>query len=556
MAYQFAATFAGTMQPKSVDYVVSQGREPSRARITMLPQDVSLIPRIGSLVLEAKNSITIPLMYVDQASIVLDQNGQAIELQLMDRRWRWQYSRITKYANLPHLSGKPGQAVRVNARQLCLNLVSAMGESGNMDLVPNNDYPPVAWKESNAASELESLLNSYGLEIDLNVFNGTVSAVRPGQGSIPSAPLSDLIFNSEGIDHAEGPETIRIVGGEYRFQTYVQLEAVAKEPGTNTYVPYDEVSYAPVGGWESEDPDDLLPDEEDAVIRSAARDSVWKAYRISGFPSGDEVSTEIPGWDGTQPESLNDILPIDKYLIENYIDSEGRERPLLPYVRGSFASGKQALYRMDDGNTSVSELLEGSWKLDRQNGIVFFDFPVYRLNESGGAIPALLYLKCSFRLRESTTNLKGFYIFDELTGISLGFGIETVHVDDLTPLYISSYNNDNPQGSITNTNNSSELNTVASAIADVKKAAYTDTASYARSYRFIHGVDTSGIVRQVRWELNEQIARTTVYLNNFASMAAMTGLQRKRASGAYDAFVNNQRVRLISHVESEKPKET
>ena len=558
MAYQIDAYYANTIKSESLTYTLSQGREPSRAYLTILPQDVSLIPRAGPLVMRGKNTITVPSMYLDSGSVKFTKNGQFISLQLMDKRWAWKYATITLFANIPLPSGVAPTTNRVNAQQLCIALAAQLGVANyDFSLVPTNEYPPVAWKESYADSELETLLNLYGLDINYDPFLDKVAGVRSGNGGLPVISDNDVIFVNDGVDIAEGPARIRVVGEDYNFQCYIELEAVGYDPDDGLRKPIDSLSYKPSAGWGYSNPLSLIPNHSSKVKRIAANQTVFREYRIMGFASGaNSPQANIPGWTGPQPATIDDILPLNNYLINSSVDSNGNEVRLRPYLKGQFYAKKDTVENIRETVTDSDELVEGGYHLDLKTGIVTFEYPMFRLDNVTHLIsPARLWLLASFRLRDSTTGAKGFYVKDANTSLSLGFGSDIISAPYLTPKYITTYTDDDPLKSSANSNNMASLNSLATALANVKLSQYTDRVSYTKRYRFIHGASTDGLVRQVQWTINREECTTTIYVNNQSSIAAMTGPQRRRASGAFDYYNARQKQWLNQHLIESKPKE-
>ena len=295
-------------------------------------------------------------------------------------------------------------------------------------------------------------------------------------------------------------------------------------------------------GWENENPVDLIPDG--AFIDSYwANRTVFKTYYVNGF-SNDGVtdSLNIPGWDGTQPVTMQDILPLDKYLLGTAINSSDQEVRLLPYIRGIFKKNQDTIENVAVLNSTAEEMLEGSFKINSEEGIVEFPYPVYRIDASKDMKPATLWLKVSFRLHSNGGS--AYYYYDEPTGITGGAGIEPVEMNELDRSIIAVYPDDNPENAHVSNDNLTDVDAVAIAIANIKKAQYTDVASYSVRLRHIQPLATDGIVRQVRWKINKSGAFTVLYMNNESSMAALTGHQKRRTAGAFDNYLAGKQNRL------------
>jgi hypothetical protein len=382
-------------------------------------------------------------------SVIPPGAGKMREVVVQDRRWGWEYPVVFGAFNVQN--GK-----RYTLRQMVQDCFDALGEVGvDLSLVPEIT-PPTEWAGVPAASALQSLLDSVGLQLVLGLDDRT-RLVRIGEGIAP--PFNDRRV-SESTYTAEPPvvpEWLCVQGAPIRFQRDLRLEPVGYERfDADAYAwPIDELSYKPANGWENEDPDGFMG--VDAKYRDLARATIWKTFRIveddQELPGKSQFSKSQKAWEQAAQGSgqaalqyvdkvfrLDDrtrILPLDSAQVGlDFFSDKWRPDRKPAQVLGYFYDRKQGAKNSGTkpasipdnarhfGTTSnveatTPELIYGGgyddpnnrgnkdgrrFSLDVQTGIVKFDEPVIYLNRDANGVASraapLLFLRTSFVIRD------------------------------------------------------------------------------------------------------------------------------------------------------------
>lgn len=267
-----------------------------------------------------------------------DSSGQIVEVVIQDWRWEWQdRGYMNCRYNLRDADGKLVDRWERSPQDIAKEAFKAFGQTAaGVDQLPNDPRPLVDWTFENPARALSTLCESLGCRIAPK-FSNNCEIVRLGQGqALPQGADYPLIDYNESFDPPEKPGAIMVVGGPAEFQVDLELEAVALEP-TGEYVPIDDVSYKPAGGWSKDATAnfDGLSDEF-ANLKKLAKQSVYKCYRIK-IP---EDGLRIVGYtDGALPTS-GFVWYMDQLIIHDrqcdQVEQLGRKEYLPPMVYGAF----------------------------------------------------------------------------------------------------------------------------------------------------------------------------------------------------------------------------
>jgi hypothetical protein len=186
---------------------------------------------------------------------------------LQDRRWRWQFGFIDLCVNQLDDNKKLIPGSIMSAEEIAILCLTKMGEVGySIDLPPGLttaqrlqplqflptgvNYPPriggnpgINWVARNPAQALQELCEMFGRRIVYQLSTNTVAIVKAGVGG-PLPPGGSIFKDSPSLKAPAMPDAITIKGAPTCYQTRLLLQAVALE-WDDTYVPADQVSYAP-----------------------------------------------------------------------------------------------------------------------------------------------------------------------------------------------------------------------------------------------------------------------------------------------------------------------
>jgi hypothetical protein len=269
-------SYPGVERPLDAEYTLTWGVQPSRAQVTVAPQDFTRIQGTGDLVLADNwhDPVTIPdCTAVDVAFLP----GGAARLFLDDHRWRWAFPTISGHYNQPAeilLSvppvAAPGQprpnppqpppapargeeefypGTRRSAHELAKLCLKAMGETsytlGGLDEAAT---PRVDWEEANAAQALEAMCHELGCVVVWRPDgrNGAVRVVKRGEGEPPAGGV--VLQDAPSLAATPRPEAIRLFSAPIQYQVRLLLEPVGYD-FDHSIKPIDQLSYKPTNGW-------------------------------------------------------------------------------------------------------------------------------------------------------------------------------------------------------------------------------------------------------------------------------------------------------------------
>ncbi|HEX3725830.1 MAG TPA: hypothetical protein VHV08_06290, partial [Pirellulales bacterium] len=422
---QGLAYFPGINSLIEASLVLNHGISPSVATLTIAPQ-AELNTEIGTLEFAFGSvTLTFPDCKLDCSTYERTASGEVWRLSLLDRRWKWRFGQISGSYNCRRddFSLDRGEHGSINTertpQELATLCLQAMGEAEfDVGDLPNDARPSVEWNYDVPAEALAALCDQLGCRVVLQLDN-KVAIRRAGQGA--ALPSGEYLENAMTLDLPELPDTITVVGGANRYQVDFRLEAVGlaeQDPqGADTFVPIDQLSYSPPGGWSRID----LPyfHQVDKAFRALAQKSVYKYYRI-------QTPHAIPGYDGpqgNQVETLEPILPIEDEQVATATEN-GQSANLPACVFGVWfpdtsdvtntatALAPAPTQAPGDGGSSLATLYRGRYTIDTARGLVIFDEPVYRNvhpSANGGSGyevvlgAAQLVLRAACRVRDPKT---------------------------------------------------------------------------------------------------------------------------------------------------------
>lgn len=528
MSDAIGISFPGVDFPLAASYTLGHGISPSIATLEMVPQYGSnRVHQSGDLVLSlGEESIVVRDCKVDSATTRYSTGGaRTIVLRILDRRWKWKFGIIGGRYNVRLPDNSIDPAIEKTPQELAEMLLDEMGETGySVGDLPNDPRPEIEWVAANPAQELEDLCSSLGCRVVLQTDN-TVAIRVMGEGAdLPDLPQISLGF---GINPPDRPESMTFVSGPVRFQQGLNLEAIGEDTDGSIKL-IDNLSYAPSGGWSNESPysDAILASSTDAAARAAAQKTVFRWYRIK-----DSISApEYP-----DINKLEDILPVDDFLVDTLKDNNGKEIPRKAYVFGDH-------WERNPGQTGNSSGVQVhvSFSLDRERGIVQFSDFVVKLDATTGQVsPAVLALVCSYNGRDSATKETVRWRKQlPLNNGTPGAGTQPVYRDDVIPTVKQTYNSSFViTGSVNNI--SSDVEPEAQYHLQAAANEYQDLDTDEREYPGIIDINPDGAIQQIGWTVktgNGGGAFTQASRNSEYSLAVPTYKESKRIAAAQAAL--------------------
>lgn len=514
---------------------ISSGPFPSAALIYFVPQP-SLSLSEGSLTIEqGGTTITLTECQPEMATLRSHKQGDIYvqSILIMDRRHKWQKSRITAEYNKRLTDGEVISSNKLDAKSLCGLLITSCGDTEGSSDIPSSAYPYVNWLSSNPAYELDKLCDDFGCDIILK--ESAVDIKKRHSGSqLPADNTREMLPDYE-FEANNGPQYFTVDYGPTVWDGNLELEPVALE-SDGKYVPIEDASYYPSGGWTKQHP--MAFPGVSAGSRPLALSSVHRVFRIKGLakdgltiPAREDVNTIVS--DSFSIASARQIKPLGYRLSP--ADSSTNEKKMAT-VAGKYWNRSEAFSRNDDWQE-----MNVGFTVDTENGLVIFDDFVCQLTEGGCFEPAELYLKTGFtvednsgqvRRRDYTSDRNGTYTTSQTS--------ETMCLPkgELQATYTLGYTApDTPiGGDPIKSTNLSTVNAEAKIWTDAMRAPFSqDRTQKVMMYEGIKDISLDGRIRQVTYELShlvDGVARTIASENYEHDIMVATHNERKKSREA------------------------
>jgi hypothetical protein len=429
VAEQCGFFFAGVGADGGGSFTLLPGIEPSTAVLRFVTR--YRLPQVGVLTIrQGSRSISFRNCRIVRSMLTGGDQGRWQEVTIVDRRWMWGDTVFRIHGEY----NRPGSPTNTRtAFQLGQLLATAMQEIGYdvSALSRINTSIPVEWDGSNAASELDTICNRFGMYPTLTLAD-TMRVVIDGVGQGPQATPQAMDFTLSGEAPAI-PQTIIFEGGQTLIQHDLRLKPVGEEvtgPNSGKLVLIDDLSYKPDLGWAREDPNGLrgfptvLHDHPQA--HNVCSQTVWKLYQVAG-----EFTLPQPPF-GIRNRNIT------RALAEYFTVKQGDHWRVLPMltkqmndkprqVLGYFAlnnapminnSGHGTLIDVEADNPNVFKYdrmidtiarakpnltYPGQFKFDETRGLIEFSEPVYFYDKTDGYLPAPIRLRTQCPLRDPDT---------------------------------------------------------------------------------------------------------------------------------------------------------
>lgn len=525
---QLIVTFPSVEQPRRLHYSCARGVDPGVWVMEAIPQVGSIDPLGNLFFTDGASSVTLASCRVRSVSLRYGVNGPVLRIIGVDRRWAWHGKAIDGVYNVRLPDGTIDTTTQKSARELGTLLWAAMGEPGaDVSRLPDNSYPFVDWECAEAASELEELCARYGCEPSLQVANDEAGVFLKGTG--PELPNNLDIKWTQEVTSGVLPNRVEACSNHARWQSKFRVRPILRDT-EGVWKLADEVSYAPVGGWDGNvsDPNDPLPPDAAGwtALKAELAKDLWKMWAIMTFADG---TLNVPGYQVVPDRTY--ILPVDDDLLDPYIDENG-DAGQDAYLMGTARVDSDP----DDPaeNTPTGSHLDISFTLDRVRGFVRTSVPVPKLDSEGALEAAELYLVCSHRVRYEPNNQFVRHVQFQAPG-GLG-GVDTLRLMDIERRIISNYGSGANHTSIVSTDdNQTSVEQEMNDAINLRIAELSPRAGMIRQWNGVQPIPLSGTVDSVEWFLDCERPR-----DNNCTTTAWRNVEGGTIAYARERFRRNQ----------------
>lgn len=294
--------FAGLEVQVSWSMTRSPGVSPDVGQLVWNQNTTQPSAFVGDLVL--KNGDT-PIVTFTQCMLrnPTERYGahRTISYQVMDRRWKWKTPTLFGQYNVRDDNNVLVVGTIKTPRELATLALIALGETGyDVSALPTDAEmsPHVFWHYESAAQFLDKLCAMFGCSVHL-LNNNTVKIITDNVGTIPDN--TGLMYPVQsGLIVNPAPDYITAFAGQTWFESWLTLEAIGTELD-GTVKPVEMLSYAPVGGWRTCDPEHGIEQRIWGKLRAGtakeliektvemAQRQIYRMWRVKGFPPGMEI---------------------------------------------------------------------------------------------------------------------------------------------------------------------------------------------------------------------------------------------------------------------------
>ncbi|MBS0207152.1 MAG: hypothetical protein JSS49_30115 [Planctomycetes bacterium] len=522
----------------------SHGISPAICLLKIAPQKT--IPKVrGTLTLSYDGQkLEFPDSMIDSSSVTIDRGGFVISMRILTREWKWGFGLVSGLYNERTNNGKLIAKLKKSPRELAEILVKSIKETGyDISALDNGIGPRVDWVASNPMAELARICDQVGCRI-ITTNKGKLRVVKLGEGK--DLPDSSVMSEGVGINPANRPDIIRLIGGPDVYQSYLILEAVGEENDDyGTLKPIDELSYRPKGGWGKESPQGfwgVAPGEAKDTkekCRQLALKTVYKLYRIKSQLDG---TWSIPGVPKVEVTDRKQIVLLTTQIIKQFPKDEDDPIRFKPAeIIGSYYPESWSIK-----NTDLGTKYDGQFSIDAEprRQLVEFSKPVYQYKfvpdgtEQNGPghiefYPADLRLYTSYNVKDKDTRQlirseKDLKLSGSVQGEPL---ILPINQDDVFRSYRTTYkavrrfelNKITGKEELTTSyftanetvNNEDDFGDAADHYLDLTAKTFENALSGERQYAGIRtDIDLDGAIQQISYVVGRQGATTFVSRNS------------------------------------------
>lgn len=451
---------------------------------------------------------------------------------VLDRRWQWwNGGGVIQAAFNRRVNGKIDEKTKKSPKELFEFVFDALEERGPiLDKIPGNVdeefWPEVSWDYTMPVMALQELLDYFSISICLTN-KDKVRVIVPGDGkSLPREPVAE---ESISISSVARPDALLFVAGKSICQGLLEIEPVALDLDHGVKL-WEDLSYAPPenDGFKHYPPQKpelaVVWSEDQEKAEQAARQSVWKWWRIKGQPSGNVGP--VPGFRDVDLKYQWQyyILPV---LQDEKPGEKDSEEPvqLEPYVVGQwFDYGDLGIEKTDTipaGCTRLNTRYPYDFRVDVGAQLVKFSDPVFSVptpdyedkTQSPYEIPRM-FLYCAYHVlgledRIAMRKTKKF----SLPGRPTGAGLLPVRNDSVYHVVRITHRHRDSNGASVYTvdseeNNEEEFNRGAKMFIEQKKKELLVETGEDNVYGGFVDIEPDGKIRQVSWILSGGVGKT------------------------------------------------
>jgi hypothetical protein len=524
-------SYPGIKQVVSGSFSLGQGTVPSVCTLEILPQD-NFQALDGDLVFTwGRKSIKFHSCRVSLHSIQHDLQGRAVQVSILDRRWKWAFGGpkgpMRGRWNLRNDDGTLKTDTERDPRKLIEDCMKALGETGFDIVIPDNEKdsrPSAEWECKEPAVALQELCDTLQLRICLRT-NNRIGVYPLGYG-LDLQTKEDVEEAGVSIQPSQVPDSLRVVCGPTRYEVLFLLQAIGKEwsgatSGPGRWKKLKDLSYAPNanaddGGFSTVDLPHfkkLDPNNAHSEKRELARKYIFRTYWI-------RVDVDIAGKAGGVPipeygkiDDVYEVLPIEDEQVKTYTDQGGVERNLPAVVWGVWWPGNGKFDNAAasfQGNVPAGTRYDREFTIDRDKGIVHFQEYVVKATASGtGYIfePADLGLLCAVTIRPKDAKYNRSFVRHErelkIPGAKWNTGPRLLHHDEIQLGY--RYARKVADGSLvlgSRFDNSKDVNAEADYYIQAALSEYQLKTPQDVTYRVWKDISPDGAIQQVTWILD------------------------------------------------------
>lgn len=538
-------------------FALVHGARPGVGMIVARPQDFPP-NHYGTLTIADNNgtAIQFPNCALDSGVIENSGGGQLIRYRILDRRWAWQYYRVSGAYNLYDDNLQVRSDTKKNPQELATLCLEMMREIGyDVSELPANLDLTVDWDFTNAAEALEDVCDRCGCRIVLGLDN-RVRICRLGRGNALSL-TDDVCSGGATIDPPEMPRQMEFVGGPDEFEWDFLLAPVAKELN-GAIVDLSSASYTPAGGWSVVDLEGDFEQITGTGQRELAKQCAFRMYRIV-FDNNTLEFPDLAALNDRNHVYLRNRKSLELLSYQLHTTTvNGLEVARPPVVYGIYHDGRDdagnpnnttTLVPLDqDSSTEYNKLapVRIPWSLDPETQIVHFAEPVFQLEDNENGLvnsTASLRLRIAFRSREETTNGYDHWRHYINTGgpAPLTLTIRDEHiVRRCYPVF-------SPEGfAVSQTvDNSNEFRNEAQVLLEAKYNEMNQVEGMQLVFETIRPVSPDGAIQQVQWTVGGGTSKTMAWRNNDIQSVLPDYYQRRakfKASNARNVVVGQGRT--------------
>jgi hypothetical protein len=508
---QAVATYTGLTNIISAQMTFSRGIAPGVCSIRVPVENVYSIGNGDLWLTYGSQSVIFQDCALVRFHVNVSSGGNIAELQVVDRRWKWQFGNIRGAYNVKDRDGQITAGTEKTPLELVALLLDAMEESdydtSRLDATRNELRPEVEWKDDNPARLLSELCDELSLVIVLNYETNHVELWPLGEGTDITLD-STAISPSVAVSGDLVPSSIRVVGGPTVWQMRFMTEAVGLDIDQQVKVLAD-LSYRPA------EPNTIfelsMSNVPDDKARALARQSVYRWYRIYRFRGND--TQHLPG----RPDL--DITAC-RFIAET-LKRDAAGQPIPAQLFGTYAN------RSGFGGNVLSAYFDDEFQI--VENVVKLKDPAYHFVNGTQHSPAILDFDGACHAIDPDTHMTVRRTYDYVPPDAPESDTPPliVHRDNLQHTYTVIYDVHNAQTGLSDS--ATEFDAAAQKVAEETWNKLRNRTGKDIAYEGVREYKLDGLVAQISWVVGggtAAITRVSTHVEH--STALPTEAQRKR----------------------------